>query len=89
MGLPVSFGNPAVSLYLQRLILFAMSTQFISDEQGNKISIVIPIREYNLMMEELEEFHDIKLYDEAKGRNEKTLLLADYLKKRKKTKKHA
>lgn len=41
------------------------------------------------MMEELEEFHDIKLYDEVKGLNEKSLLLADYMKKRKKTQKHA
>jgi hypothetical protein len=60
-----------------------MGTQFITDEQGNKISIVIPLDEYLHMTEELEEFHDIKLYDKVKKRNEPTLSLEDYLKKRK------
>jgi hypothetical protein len=59
-----------------------MDNLFITDEQGNKISIVIPISEYEKMMGELEEFHDIKLYDEVKSRNEPTQPLEEYLKKR-------
>lgn len=61
-----------------------MNTHFITDEQGNRISIVIPIKEYNQMIEDLEEFHDVKLYDEVKERQEDSLPLEDYLKKRSK-----
>jgi hypothetical protein len=65
-----------------------MESQFITDDKGNKISIVIPIEEYQRMMEELEEFHDIKLFDEVKSRNEKTQPLEEYVRKRKRTLKH-
>lgn len=65
-----------------------MNAQFITDDYGNKISIVIPIHEYDQMMEELEEFHDIKLYDEAKSHKEEAMPLADYLKTRKKQVNH-
>jgi hypothetical protein len=47
-----------------------MDTQFITNDQGNRIAIVIPIGEHERMMDELEELHDIKLYDEVKSRNE-------------------
>lgn len=36
------------------------------------------------MLEAIEETEDIKLYDEVKARNEKTISLEDYLKARKK-----
>lgn len=62
-----------------------MDSQFITDDQGNRIAIVIPIGEYERMMEELEELHDIKLYDEVKSRNEKTQTLESYVKSRKRT----
>lgn len=39
--------------------------QFITDNKGKKISVVIPIKEYKKIMEELEELEDIRLYDEA------------------------
>ncbi len=65
-----------------------MDSQFITDDQGNRIAIVIPIGEYERMMEELEELHDIKLYDEVKSRNEKTQTLESYVKSRKRTVNH-
>jgi len=66
-----------------------MKTQFITDEKGNKISIVIPIEEYNRMLEDLEELNDIRLFDEVKARNEKGLPLEDYLLRRQKKRKYA
>lgn len=60
-----------------------MDSQFITDEQGNKISIMIPISEYEKMMVESEEFHDIKMYDDVKSRNEPTQPLEEYLKETK------
>ena len=43
-----------------------MSTQFVTDINGNKLAVILPIKEYNKMVEELEELEDIKLYDAAK-----------------------
>lgn len=45
-----------------------METQFITDNKGNKISIILPIKKYLKMLEELEELEDIRLYDQAKAR---------------------
>lgn len=46
-----------------------MTTQFVTDNQGNKIAIILPINEYTKMLEELEELEDIKLYDKAKKKD--------------------
>lgn len=43
-----------------------MSTQFITDNQGKKVAIILPINEYNKIVSDLEELEDIKLYDAAK-----------------------
>ena len=43
-----------------------MRTQFITDDHGKKLAVILPIEAYNKMMEELEELEDIKLYDAAK-----------------------
>ncbi len=43
-----------------------MKTQFVTDDHGNKLAIILPISEYNKMVDDLEELEDIKLYDAAK-----------------------
>jgi PHD/YefM family antitoxin component YafN of YafNO toxin-antitoxin module len=47
-----------------------LNPQYITDKKGKKISVVLPIKEYKSIMEELEELEDIKLYDEAKASND-------------------
>jgi PHD/YefM family antitoxin component YafN of YafNO toxin-antitoxin module len=39
--------------------------QYITDDKGKKISVVIPIKDFEALMEELDEIEDIRLYDEA------------------------
>ena len=41
--------------------------QFIEDNQGQKIAVLLPIEDYNNMLEQLEEMADIKAYDAAKA----------------------
>ena len=41
--------------------------QFITDTTGNRISVILSMREYETIMEQLEELEDIRLYDEAKA----------------------
>ena len=44
-----------------------MSVQYVVDEQGKRVGVVLPIKEYESLLEELEELEDIRLYDEAKA----------------------
>lgn len=39
--------------------------QYITDNKGKKLSVVLSIKDYQKIMEELEELEDIRLYDEA------------------------
>jgi len=44
-----------------------MKAKYITDNQGNKTDIILPIEKYEKMMEELEEFECIKAFDKAMG----------------------
>lgn len=57
--------------------------QYITDTAGKKQAVVLPIKEYNLLLEELEELEDIKLYDKVKAKNEPSMPFEQYLQKRK------
>ena len=43
-----------------------MKTQYITDDEGEKIAVVLPIKKWRKMLEELEELDDIKTYDKIK-----------------------
>ena len=45
-----------------------MKTQYITDTTGKKISVILPIRDYEKILDDLEELEDIKAYDKAKAR---------------------
>lgn len=45
-------------------------TQFLTNEKGEKVAVVISIEEYEKLLEELEELEDIRAYDEAKASGE-------------------
>jgi hypothetical protein len=51
--------------------------QYIIDDTGKKISVVLPIKEFKSIMEELE---DIKLYDESKADEEPSMPADDAFK---------
>lgn len=64
--------------------MITIHPQYITDKEGNKISVVLPINDFNSILEELEVLEDIKLYDEAKKEDEgERILFSDYLKNRK------
>ncbi len=44
-----------------------MPLQFISDDKGNKIAVILPIEEYKRICEQLEELESIRAYDAAKA----------------------
>ena len=50
--------------------MLTINPQYITDSDGKKISAIVPIKEFRILMEDLEELADIKLYDESKRDNE-------------------
>ena len=53
--------------------MLTVHPQYITDNNGKKISVVLPIKDFNAIMEELDELEDIKLYDEAKKSDEPSI----------------
>ncbi len=51
----------------------ALRLQYIEDNLGQKIAVILPIDDYTNMVEQLEELEDIKLYDTAKSSRDKSV----------------
>ncbi len=47
--------------------------QFIEDNQGQRIAVLLPIDAYNNMLEQLEEMDEIKAYDAAKASDDEVI----------------
>lgn len=57
--------------------------QVIKDDNGVDIGVFISMKDYKVLMEELEELEDERLYDEAKRTDDgQRISLEDYTKKR-------
>ena len=56
---------------------------FIVDNLGNRVAVMIPVKEYDKICEALEELKDIKAYDLVKGKNEPVIPLREAIKLRK------
>jgi len=44
-----------------------MSARYVVDENGKRVSVILPIEEYERLIETLEDLEDIRAYDEAKA----------------------
>jgi len=61
-----------------------MKAQFVTDTEGKKVGLLLSIKDYTKILQELEELDDIRVYDLAKKEdNGHGIPLSDYLKKRK------
>jgi len=60
--------------------MLTVTPQYITDNTGKKISVVLPIKAFKAIIEELEELEDIKLYDEAKKSDEPSIPIDDAFK---------
>ena len=66
--------------YLNAMALLKLHPKFITDSAGNKISVVLAMKDFKAILEELEELEDIKLYDESKKSNEPSIPIDDAFK---------
>ena len=46
---------------------------FVTDANGKKIAVILSMKDYQKIMEELDELEDIRLYDEAMADKELSL----------------
>ena len=60
----------------------AIQPQYITDAQGKRVSVILPMQQWQQVLDQLEELEDIRLYDQVKARQEPTTSLDEYLKKR-------
>ncbi len=60
--------------------MITVNPQFITDNSGRKISVVLPMKDFKAIMEELEDLEDIKLYDEARKSRESSIPIDDAFK---------
>ena len=59
--------------------------QYILDSKGAKTSVIRSLKDYEKILEMIEDLEDVELYDEVKSRNEERISLSDYISKRKNT----
>ena len=63
--------------------MITIHPQYINDTNGNKSMVILPVKEFETIMEELEDLEDVRLYDQAKKEDTgERLLFSEYLKKR-------
>jgi hypothetical protein len=60
-----------------------LSPQYITDASGQRTSVVISMTNWQKILEMVEELEDIRMYDEAKNRQETRMSLTEYLATRK------
>ncbi|MFI5137739.1 MAG: hypothetical protein ACHQIM_07915 [Sphingobacteriales bacterium] len=64
--------------------MLTVHPQYIKDADGNKSLVVLSAKEFDTIMEELDDIEDVRLYDEAKKNDTgERILFSDYMKSRK------
>jgi PHD/YefM family antitoxin component YafN of YafNO toxin-antitoxin module len=60
--------------------MLTVNPQYITDNAGKKISVILGMKEFKSLMEELEELEDLRLYDAAKMSNEPSIPIEEAFK---------
>ena len=47
--------------------MLTINPKYITDQVGNKISVVLSVKEFETMVEMLEDLDDVRLYDQVKN----------------------
>ncbi|MDD4968949.1 MAG: hypothetical protein PHT07_05930 [Paludibacter sp.] len=50
--------------------MISVHPQFIKDNKGKKIFVILPAQEFETLLENLEELEDIRLYDQVRGEDD-------------------
>ena len=50
--------------------MIPLKETFVTDTKGKKVAVLLPIKAYHKMLEELEELEEVKAYDKATSRKQ-------------------
>jgi hypothetical protein len=53
--------------------MIALHPQFVTDERGTRLAVMLPAKEYDSLLEELEQAEDMIAYDQAKAAGGETI----------------
>lgn len=53
--------------------MLTVNPQYITDHTGKKVSAIISMEEFRIIMEELDDLEDLRLYDAAKMSDEPSI----------------
>ncbi|MFI5196541.1 MAG: hypothetical protein ACHQD8_05580 [Chitinophagales bacterium] len=65
-----------------------MKNQFITNDHGQKVAVILPMKDYEKMMDELDEYACIKAYDKAKAHKQEFIPAAEMFKAIEQKRKH-
>ena len=51
--------------------------RYVVDEEGNRVGVLLDIKDYHKLLEELEELDSIRAYDSAKASGDEATLFAN------------
>lgn len=57
-----------------------MKTQFLTNDSGKKVAVVLPIEAYKKLMDELDELACVKAYDKSTSRKQEFIPIEDAFK---------
>ncbi len=60
--------------------MIALHPEYIIDQKERKKSVIIPFKEWERLMYDIEELEDIRAYDIAKADNDKTISFEEAIK---------
>ena len=63
-----------------KILAMTLNESFVVDANGKKVSVLLPIKDYQKLLDELEELEDIKAYDYATNRKQEFIPLDKALK---------
>lgn len=64
--------------------MISLHPKYIKDANGNNSMVILPVEEFERLLEELEDDDDVRMYDQAKKEDTgERILFSDYLKMRK------
>ena len=61
------------------LKMSVLQKQYIKDDNGTRVGVILAIAEYQALLERLEELEDILAYDKAKAEPSDPMLFKDFL----------
>ena len=64
--------------------MLALHPEYIIDQKERKKSVIIPFKEWEKLLSDIEELEDIRAYDIAKADNDKTLSFEEAIRELKK-----